>query len=228
MIKQAIGYARVSTEEQVKEGLSLEAQTERIQAYCKSQGLKLSQIVRDEGVSAVKSLAARPAGAALLAALETRAAQTVVAVKLDRLFRDAVDCLATVKQWEEQEIALHLLDLGGSAFNSNSALGRFFLTVMAGAAEMERNLISERTKVALHFKKGKGEHVGAAPFGYRWREGDLVVDESKLTVISAIKRDRKARHLSVRELAEKYGIPKSTIHAILQRREGRNGVSLSR
>ncbi|MEM2125810.1 MAG: recombinase family protein [Candidatus Methanosuratincola sp.] len=217
---KALGYTRVSTEEQANEGLSLAAQAERIRAYCKAQGLKLMEIFTDEGVSAAKPLATRPAGSRLLEALDAGEAQAVVAVKLDRLFRDAVDCLSTVRGWNERGIALHLLDLGGSAFNSASALGRFFLTVMAGAAEMERNLISERTKIALAYKRSKGEWLGAVPFGYRLLDGKLIPDPAEQELIAALKRDRRARHLSVRELAAKYGLPKSTVHEILRRGNG--------
>lgn len=216
---KALGYTRVSTEEQAHEGLSLEAQAERIRAYCKAQGLKLVELLSDEGISAGKPLAARPAGSQLLATLEAGQAQAVVAVKLDRLFRDAVDCLSTVRAWNERGIALHLLDLGGSAFNSASALGRFFLTVMAGAAEMERNLIAERTKIALAYKRARGEWLGGVPFGYRLVDGRLIPDPAEQELIAAIKRDRRARHLSVRELAAKYGIPKSTVHELLRRRD---------
>lgn len=212
---KVIGYCRVSTEEQAQEGLSLEAQADRIKAYCEAHGLKLVELLTDEGVSASKPLASRPAGSKLLDSLVGGRAQAVVAVKLDRLFRDAVDCLATVKSWNEDGIALHLLDLGGSAFNSVSAFGRFFLTVMAGAAEMERNLISERTKTALAYKRSKGEWLGAAPFGYRVLDGGLVPDTAEQELIAALRRDRKARHLSVRELAAKHGLPKSTVHDIL-------------
>ncbi|MBI1744426.1 recombinase family protein [Candidatus Acetothermia bacterium] len=219
-MKKAFGYTRVSTEEQAREGLSLPAQVERIRAYCSAQGIRLSKILSDEGVSAAKPLAKRPAGAKLLEAISARDADTVVAIKLDRLFRDAVDCLATVKTWDEQGIALHLLDLGGSAFNSASALGRFFLTVMAGAAEMERNLISERTKGALTYKRSKGEWLGAAPFGHRWENGKLLVDEMEQEIMAAMRCDRKAKHLSVRELADKYRVPKSTVYDILRRPKG--------
>lgn len=224
---KALGYTRVSTEEQATEGLSLKAQAERIRAYCTAAGLKLVELFSDEGISAAKPLAARPAGAQLLAALDAGAAAAVVAVKLDRLFRDAVDCLGTVRAWNERGIALHLLDLGGSAFTSASALGRFFLTVMAGAAEMERNLISERTRAALAYKRSKGEWLGTVPFGYRLEGGVLVPDEREQELIAALKRDRKARHLSVRELAAKYGLPKSTVHDILRRRVELNGAAPS-
>jgi len=91
---KAIGYARVSTEDQATEGLSLAAQQQRIRAYCKAHGLNLAGVEVDEGISASRPLAKRPAGARLLNQLQD--GQAVVAVKLDRLFRDAGDCLGTL------------------------------------------------------------------------------------------------------------------------------------
>lgn len=159
-------YIRVSTEEQAREGVSLDAQEARLRAYAALQGFGHVQVYRDEGVSASKPLSERPAGAALLAALAEGTVGHVVALKLDRLFRDTVDCLGTVRQWDRTGIAMHLVDLGGQSVHTGSALGRFFLTAMAGIAELERNLISERTSAALRHKIGKGERVGGPPFGY--------------------------------------------------------------
>lgn len=159
-------YVRVSTEEQVREGVSLAAQEERLRAYAALQGFADARLFRDEGVSAAKPLAERPAGAALLAALSAGEVGHVVALKLDRLFRDTVDCLGTVREWDRTGVAMHLVDLGGQSVHTGSALGRFFLTAMAGIAELERNLIGERTSAALRHKIARGERVGAPPYGY--------------------------------------------------------------
>ena len=67
----------------------------------------------------------------------------VVAAKLDRLFRDAADCLNMSRRWDDAEVGLHLIDMG---IDTRSAMGRAFLTMAAGFAELERNLIGERTK----------------------------------------------------------------------------------
>jgi DNA invertase Pin-like site-specific DNA recombinase len=59
----AIGYIRVSSEEQADSGLGLEAQRQRIRAYCEMKGLSLAMIFEDTGVLGGKALATRPAGA---------------------------------------------------------------------------------------------------------------------------------------------------------------------
>jgi len=159
-------YIRVSTEEQATGGVSLSDQEARTRAYCALHQLKVLDMFRDEGVSAGKPLAERPAGTQLIAAVARGDAQHVVAMKLDRLFRDAVDCLQMSREWDSRGVAMHLIDLGGQTVNTTSAMGRFMLTVVAGAAEMERNLIRERTRSALRYKQERGDRLGTTPLGY--------------------------------------------------------------
>src|SRR5689334_5533926 len=82
--RKAVGYVRVSTEEQAREGVSLDAQEFRLRAYCTAAGLELVHLVREEGVSASKPLAGRPGGAELLRLMLEHQAGHVVALKLDR------------------------------------------------------------------------------------------------------------------------------------------------
>lgn len=189
-MEKAIGYARVSTEEQAAEGISLAAQLERIRSYCALNGLDLVGVITEEGISAAKPLAERPGGRRLLELLGSDGIGHVVALKLDRLFRDAIDCLTVVRDWDRKRIALHLVDQGGQAINTKSAMGRFFLTVMAGVAEMERNLIGERTRIALQHKRRNGEVYGPEPFGYRRKGERLVPDPRELKALELMKRLR--------------------------------------
>jgi DNA invertase Pin-like site-specific DNA recombinase len=110
----------------------------------------------------------------------------VVALKLDRLFRDAEDCLHQTKVWDKAGVGLHLVDLGGQSLNTKSAMGRLFLTMAAAFAELERNLTSERTVQALAHKKANGAAYGPTPFGFR-REGDrLFPDPAELDTVRQI------------------------------------------
>ncbi|MCH7596862.1 MAG: recombinase family protein, partial [Planctomycetes bacterium] len=130
-------------------GLGLDVQAERIQAYCAMRGLELIELVTDAGVSGGKPLASRNGGQRLLSVIRSAKAGAVIMLKLDRMFRNAGDCLTTVEQWERSGVALHIIDLGGNAIDTTSAAGRFMLVVLAGAAEMERNLTRERTRSAM-------------------------------------------------------------------------------
>jgi DNA invertase Pin-like site-specific DNA recombinase len=188
----AVAYCRVSTEEQVRGGVSLDAQTERLEAYCRSVGLELVQVVREEGVSGAKPLDARPGGKQLLSFVGWRKVQHVIALKLDRLFRDAQDALHQTRKWDQAGIALHLIDMGGQSVNSASAMGRMMLTMMAAFAELERNLIAERTAAALGHKKSHLQVYGPVPYGFK-RVGDRLVQvETEQLVIQRMRLARAA------------------------------------
>ena len=199
----AIGYVRCSTQEQADSGLGLDAQAERIRAYCAMRKLVLAEIVTDAGVSGGKPLAARDGGQRLLCALRQNKAQAVVMLKLDRMFRNAADCLNTVEKWERSDVALHVVDLGGNAIDTTSAAGRFMLVVLAGAAEMERNLTRERTRSAMAVKRANGHRVGAVPYGFDLADDGrtLVPNESEQTVIGEMKAMR-ARGWTLEAVAE--------------------------
>ena len=174
---KAVLYIRVSTDEQARHGVSLDAQDERLRAYCTMRGLEVAGVIRDEGVSAFKHLDKRAGGAELLRLIAAGKAAHVVALKLDRLFRNAGDALTKTEEWNRAGVALHLVDMGGAAMDTASATGRMMLTMLAGFAEFERALCSERTTSALTYKRDKREAYGPTPLGYR-REGDRLCEEA--------------------------------------------------
>lgn len=194
-----VAYLRVSTLEQAREGVSLSAQRERIAAYCALRNLTLIRIIEDSGVSASIPIAQRPGGAQLVSILKSGKVNSVVAIKLDRLFRNAADCLATVNEWDKSGIALHIIDLGGNAVDTRSAAGRFMLTVMAGAAEMERNLTVERTKSALAHKKAHNQAYSPTPFGFNRVGKNLIPNQSETETLQHIRSLRNSG-LSLRSI----------------------------
>ena len=200
---KAIGYTRCSTQEQADSGLGLTAQTERIRAYCGMKGLALLDTITDMGVSGGKPLADRDGGRELLTIIRKRQADAVVMLKLDRMFRNAGDCLTTVERWEKSGIALHIVDLGGNAIDTTSAAGRFMLVVLAGAAEMERNLIRERTRAAMGVKRANGQRVGTLPYGYTLAADGvtLIPNGDEQETIGAI-RTMRTEGLSFARIAE--------------------------
>jgi len=199
---RAISYVRVSTTEQALQGISLAAQTESIRAYAKFKGLELVEELSDEGVSAGKPLQEREGGEKLFELARDSEVTAVVAYKLDRLFRDAADCLAVTKVWDELSVDLHLVDLGGQAVDTSTAMGRFFLTIMAGVAEMERNLIRERTKAAMAHMKTHKQRVGAIPYGYTLGPDDkTLLPHPEEQVVVRLARQHHARGMSLRKIS---------------------------
>ena len=205
----AVLYIRVSTDEQARHGVSLDAQEERLRAYCTMRGLDVVEVIRDEGVSAFKHLDTRPGGARLLHLVAKGEATHVVALKLDRLFRRAVDALALTADWDKANVALHLVDLGGTAMDTSSATGRMMLTMLSGFAQFERDLISERTATALAYKRRKREVYGSTPFGFV-REGDSLRDHTDELATVATVRRWHADGFSLRKIADRLtadGVP---------------------
>ncbi len=223
-MNKAIGYVRVSTEEQASEGVSIDAQLEKIRAYGTLKDLEFVDIVTDAGVSAGKPLAERPGGRKVFDAARKGKAQSVVVVKLDKAFRDAADCLTTTREWDKRGVAFHILDMGGTSIDTSTAMGRMFLTMAAGFAELERNLIRERTAAAMAHKRAKGERVSRyAPFGYDFGpDGMLSENPTEQAVIADIRRLRQnsetlraiAEELTRREIPTKQGNTEWTHQAV--------------
>ncbi|MDH6236237.1 recombinase family protein [Cryobacterium sp. CG_9.6] len=153
-----IGYLRVSTEEQVTSGLGLAAQRDTIQRYADAHGWDVIWYL-DEGLSA-KSLA-RPQLQAALARLhiipKRRDVAGIVVAKLDRLSRSVHDFsgilkLAAVRKW-----SVVAIDLG---VDTSTPTGKLVANVMMSVAEWEREVIGERTSVAMQAAKRQGRHMG--------------------------------------------------------------------
>ncbi len=144
---KAIGYTRCSTHEQADSGLGLDAQAERVRAYCAMKGLEVVDLITDAGESGGKPLGKRPGGERLLAAIRQRKAGAVVMLKLDRMFRNAGDCLTTVETWEKAGVSLHVADLGGNAIDTTSAAGRFMLVPIPARVNVAHRWIKQRSCV---------------------------------------------------------------------------------
>jgi DNA invertase Pin-like site-specific DNA recombinase len=177
---KAVAYVRVSTG---KQDLSMEAQEERIKAYCAHAGLELVEVIRERAITGKIKLNKRPEGNRIQQLLDAGVCH-VVTVKLDRMFRSAVDALTHVEEWEQAGISLHLVDMGGQSMNTGSSIGKMLLTMLAGFAEFERNMIAERTTAALRHKKATGKVYNHVPFGFDAQDGELVPNASEQAVIS--------------------------------------------
>ena len=152
---KAMGYIRVSTEDQAREGVSLGNQKSKIKAYCELKNLDLTGIIEDSGISA-KNLN-RPGVQKVLEMARKKEVNAVVVYKLDRMFRSTVDALETTKKFDKWGIYFHSIH---ETLDTQSAMGRFFFTLTAALAEMERGIIGERTKAALSHKRAMNEKTG--------------------------------------------------------------------
>jgi site-specific DNA recombinase len=192
---KVVGYARVSTDEQATEGVSLDAQAEKIRAYCGLYALDLVAVVTDPGTSA-KSLA-RPGLTCALDLLDTGKACGVVVAKLDRLTRSVADLAELLARYFGDAGGRHLFSVADS-IDTRTAAGRLVLNVLTSVAQWERETIVERTRDALRHKRARSERTGAVPYGWdldllgpinrQGRPSRLVPNPAEQEVLSLIRR----------------------------------------
>jgi site-specific DNA recombinase len=207
----AIGYVRVSTEEQAREGISIEAQEERIKALATAKGWDLIEIIKDPGYSG-KNLS-RPGIKSLIDSCRRGKANVVIVTKVDRLTRRQKDL------WYLLEDVFYKNQVGfvsvTEAFDSTTAAGTAFLGMIGVFAQLERDLVSERTREALNHKRAKGEWVGRTPTGFRINgEGRLEADPEALKTIARAKR-LKREGASFGSISRALEMPKTTIHRLV-------------
>ena len=158
---KAVGYIRVSTADQADNGVSLDAQRARIEAWATANGCELVGVHVDTGLSGKRS-DNRPALQAALAEV-TACSGVLVAYSLSRLSRSVADTLAISERL--QAAGAELVSLT-EKLDTSSAGGKMLFTLLSAFAQFERDLTSERTAAALQHKKQQGQRVGQIPFGY--------------------------------------------------------------
>ena len=195
---RAIGYVRVSTEQQAETGVSLDAQAEKIRAMAVVQDAQLVDIVTDAGASA-KDLN-RDGLARVLALVDKRQVDVVIVAKLDRLTRSVRDLGELLERFERRGVSLVSV---AESLDTGTAAGRLVLNVMASVSQWEREVIGERTREALAHKKARGERIGTVPFGYTLADdGRTLVEQADEQAILVRIRDCRAAGYSLRAIAE--------------------------
>jgi DNA invertase Pin-like site-specific DNA recombinase len=151
---EAVSYRRVSTEEQGDSRLGLEAQDAAIREEIHHRGWTLAADYSD--VASGKTTAGR-AGLAAAVDHAKRAGGVLVAAKLDRVSRDVIDFATLLRRAEREGWAVLVMDM---PVDTSSPAGRFAAVTMANAAQLERDLISARTREALAAMKRRGVRLG--------------------------------------------------------------------
>ncbi|HEX4149106.1 MAG TPA: recombinase family protein [Pirellulales bacterium] len=188
---RVVGYVRVSTEEQSRDGVSLPTQRAKLTGYAELYELELVRIIEDAGESA-KSLK-RPGLQELLGLLRKGEADGLVIAKLDRLTRSITDWQTLIDGYfgERSRFGKQLFSVGDS-IDTRTAAGRLVLNVLLSVAQWEREAIGERTRDALQHKIRQGERCGKIRFGF-----DLTGD-GKMLVPNEAEQEVIARMLALR------------------------------
>lgn len=209
--KIAIGYVRVSTEDQASEGVSLAAQREKIRAYCDLHGLKLLGLEADEGLSG-KRADNRPG---LQEALKRTCQQrgVLVVYALSRLARSTRDCINIAERIENCGADLASIT---EKIDTTSSMGRFFFRLMASLGELERDQISERTTAAMAHLRRSGRRISRhVPFGFQLAKDRRTLRddprEQKTLRLIQLRRDKGcsyhkiAAELNAHQVSPKFG-----------------------
>lgn len=205
-MQTAIGYVRVSTEGQAMEGVSLEAQRAKIEAWCLANDVQLGGVFVDAGISG-KRADNRPELQNALNAV-CKANGVLIVYSLSRLARSTKDTIAISERLDKAGADLVSLS---EKLDTTSAAGKMVFRMMAVLAEFERDQISERTTTAMAHKRSKGERVGTIPFGFCLLEDGrtLVRDEKEQGVIELLEllRESGLSYGAMAEILNRKSVP---------------------
>lgn len=178
-------YARVSTGQQTVENQRLEIE---------SAGYVIDYWFADEGVSGKVPAQQRPQFCKLVDRI--REGETLVVCKLDRLGRDSVDVLSTLRDLEARQVRVIVLQLGTTDLTSPA--GKLLVTMLAAVSEMERDLLIERTQAGLATARAKGARFGRP---------SKLTDKQRADIANRIGHDG----ITVSGLAREFGVSRATI-----------------
>lgn len=185
VMKRVAVYARVSTNDQARDGYGLDEQLHRCAAWAEREGCKVVDTFMDTGVSG--TVTHRPALDRMLRRLDQ--VDAVVVSSLDRLGRSTTDLLALYDRFERAGVALVFLR---ENLDTSTPVGRLLRTLLSAIAEFERDLIVERTSAAITSRaRTTGKPWGSTPkYGYsKGDDGHWSVEQSEAVVVQRIFRE---------------------------------------
>lgn len=201
-------YRRVSTEMQKEEGFSLDAQKMRLEAFATSQGWTIIDDYCDEGYSA-KSLD-RPQMQRMIEDMKKQKFDIILVYRLDRFVRSVTDLHKLLQLMDKFDVKFKS---STEVFDTTTATGRMFITLVATIAQWERETIAERVYEAMLKRSETGKRNGApAPYGYELEDGKLVLNYEEAKWVKYIFKEYQthgatniAKKLNLRGIKTKKG-----------------------
>jgi site-specific DNA recombinase len=183
----------VSTEDQAKQGFSLEAQRERLEAYCLARDWTVAEKYVDDGHSGRN--VRRPAYQKMMADRDRWDA--ILVIKMDRIHRNSrnfMEMMESLQEWEKDFVS------ASESLDTSTAMGRFVMDIIQRIAQLESEQIGERVYMGMSQKAKAGPGILGfhAPLGYELKEGGLVPNDEEAEVV----RDIFSRCLDGRTLEE--------------------------
>lgn len=209
-------YDRVSTDIQVKDGLSLEAQKQALTEYALSHNYQIVGYYSDEGITARKKMQNRRELQRLLNDVKADRIDLILVTKLDRWFRN-------IKDYHNTQAILEAHGCNWKTifeeYDTSTSNGRFAINIMLSVNENECDRDSERIKSVFAYKKRNREHLNGRPaYGYTTdAQKHLVKDPATMHIVEDIFRtycSTYSKKATVRRIQETYGETSPTMYQI--------------
>ena len=177
-------YIRVSHEEQVLHGLSLESQKEALTAYAKAHNMQIVDVYADEGITARKALNKRLQFQRLISDVQAGKIDLILVTKLDRWFRNIKDYHNTQEILERHNCNWRTIY---ESYDTSTSSGRLHINIMLSVNQDECDRTSERIKAVFEHKKHQKEATtGAMPLGYKVVDKKIVKDEALAPLVNDV------------------------------------------
>ncbi|HLD38270.1 MAG TPA: recombinase family protein [Candidatus Nanoarchaeia archaeon] len=203
-------YSRVSTEEQAKEGLSVDAQIDKCESFCKARGWEVFKVYKDSGFSA--GSLNRPALELLLRDAEDKRFNIILVYKIDRFSRKLKDLITILEDLKMKGINFTSVT---EQIDTTSAMGEAFFQIIGVFAQLERGMVKERVQLSFDRKINLGEVLYRAPFGYIYQNKKLVKHPENAEKVKEIFEMWNAG-INYKEICKKFDISPSTCYQILR------------
>jgi len=180
-MKRVAIYTRVSTEDQAKEGFSLDAQMEKLRSYCSARDWKIVKEYVDNGYSGRDIN--RPAYKKMMEEIDEW--DMLLVMKMDRIHRNSKNFMMMMENLNEKGKEFVSMT---ESLDTSTAMGRFVMDIIQRIAQLESEQIGERVYVGMRqkAKDGKGMLGSPAPYGYEYRNGKFVEVKSEAEIVRKI------------------------------------------
>ncbi|WP_339847780.1 recombinase family protein [Paenibacillus sp. FSL W7-1088] len=175
-------YIRVSTEEQVKEGYSIDAQINVLKSHFENKGYEIVNVYKDDGYSG-KNIEDRPNLKMLLADSGNGLFDMVAVWRINRMSRKQLDFLQIIDTLEKNSVAFFSLS---ENIDASTPVGKLMLQILGSFAELERNQIIENVKMGMNERAEQGKWNGGIVLGYKSVNKQLIIDEKEATLVRYI------------------------------------------
>jgi len=203
-------YSRVSTEEQAKEGISVDAQIDKCKSYCDARGWTVHKIYVDPGFSA--GTLDRPAMNELLQDADDQRFDIILVYKIDRFSRRLKDLIMVLEELKLKNINFTSVT---EQIDTTSAMGEAFFQIIGVFAQLERGMVKERVKLAFDRKADLGEALYRPPYGYTYLNRKLVPDPAtSMNILEMF--EMWINGIDYKIIAEKFKVSSSSMYTIIK------------